>query len=213
MDIPLLSLPLIVIILTALVSVIAFSSPSLIEKLIFNPFRIKRRHEYYRFLTSGFIHGHYPHLIFNMFTLYFFAPVVEQQYQYYFGERLGMIYFLLVYLGAIIVGGFSDYFKYQDHPHYNALGASGGVSGILMASVLMAPLNKLYLMFIPIGIPGFIFGVLYLLFSYHQSRHGQDNIGHAAHLWGAVFGVALTALLRPAFLMEFVEQISQWRLF
>lgn len=207
-----LSLPLILIVITVVLSLVTFSNNSLTQKLILNPYTIKRRSEYYRLLTSGFIHANLPHLLFNMFTFYFFAPVVESYFSHYFGTA-GTWIFLGLYLGAIVVGSLPDYFKYQDQPHYNALGASGGVSGIVMASILMEPLNKLYIILIPIGIPGFIFGILYLMYSYYQSKNANDNIGHTAHLWGALFGIALTALLRPAFLTEFVAKISQWSVF
>lgn len=207
-----LSLPLILIIITVVLSLIGFSNEATLRKLILNPYAIKRSNAFHRLLTSGFVHANLPHLLFNMFTFYFFAPVVERYFSSYFGAG-GTWLFLGLYLGAIVVGSLPDYFAYQDQPHYNALGASGGVSGILMASILMEPLNKLYIILIPIGIPGFIFGILYLVYSYYQSQNANDNIGHTAHLWGALFGIIFTGLLRPAFLSEFVTKISQWSVF
>lgn len=202
----------IIIGITVVVSFLAFSNEGLRNKLILNPYIMKRKNEFFRLLTSGFIHADIGHLAFNMITFYFFAPVVLSYFAYYFGAN-GTLLFIALYLGAMALGSLPDYFTYQDQPHYNALGASGGVSGVVMASILMEPLNKLYLMFIPIGIPGFIFGILYLLYSYYQSRNANDNIGHRAHLWGAVFGIVFTALLRPAFIGEFAAKISQWSIF
>jgi membrane associated rhomboid family serine protease len=100
-----------------------------------------------------------------------------------------------------------DFGKYKDNAYYNAVGASGAVSAIVFASILFNPGGKIYLFFIPIGIPAVIFGALYLVYSYYMSKRGRDNVGHSAHFWGAVFGFVFTILLKPELFMLFVEKI------
>jgi membrane associated rhomboid family serine protease len=140
-----------------------------------------------------------------MFTLYFFGSTVEW--------RLGGGLFLILYLVGIVVSDVPTYLKNRKNPYYNSLGASGGVSAVVFASILFRPLAPLYLMFIPIPIPGFIFGGLYMLYSYYQAKRGGDYINHDAHLYGALFGLAFSILAVPSALPNFLAQISTWRLF
>lgn len=170
-----------------------------------NPYSTDQRREYWRFITSGFIHNDYMHLFFNMFTLYFFGGIVE--------STLGGVLFIILYLVGIIISDVPTFLKNRKNPYYNSLGASGGVSAVVFASILFYPMNPLYLMFIPIGIPGFIFGAIYMLYSYYQAERGGDNINHDAHLYGALFGILFAIIAVPGSLVHFFEQVSQWRLF
>jgi membrane associated rhomboid family serine protease len=142
-----------------------------------------------------------------MFALFFFG----QHVAYYFGPQ-GNILMITLYLLGIVIADIPTYLKYQDVPKYNSLGASGGVAAVVFSSIMFEPINPIYIMFIPIGIPGFILGALYLVYSYYQGKRMSDNINHDAHLFGAIFGLAFTVILRPGVVISFVQQISNWSL-
>ncbi|WP_375419193.1 rhomboid family intramembrane serine protease [uncultured Hymenobacter sp.] len=205
--------PIIVLIaLTVLVSAYAWSNPEVMERWILWPYRMSRQPgELYRLLTSGFLHADWGHLLFNMIAFYSFGSIVLGQFQASFGASKGLGYFLLLYLGGIIISDLPTYFRHRDDPGYRSLGASGGVASVLFAGVLFAPLNKIYIMFLPVGIPGFLFGFLYLVYSYYMGRRRGDNINHDAHFYGALYGVLLTVLLLPAVLPYFLEQVRGFR--
>jgi membrane associated rhomboid family serine protease len=196
-----------ILIITIAISIYAWNRPELYQKLILNPYRIKHHKQYWRFLTSGFVHINYLHLFFNMFALFFFG----QHVAYYFGPN-GDVLMIILYLLGIIVSDIPTYLKYRDFPNYNSLGASGGVAAVVFSSIMFDPLNPIYIMFIPIGIPGFVLGALYLIYSYYQGKRMSDNINHDAHLFGAIFGLFFTVALRPGVVVSFVEQISNWSL-
>ena len=196
-----------IIIITIGASFYAWNRPEVYQKWILNPYQIKLHRQYWRFITSGFVHLNYMHLFFNMFALFFFG----QHVAYYFGPR-GDILMLVLYILGIIVSDIPTYIKYHNMPNYNSLGASGGVAAVVFSSIMFDPLNRIYIMFIPIGIPGFVLGALYLVYSYYQGKRMADNINHDAHLFGAIFGLIFTVLMRPGVVASFVEQISNWSL-
>lgn len=203
---------LLIITVTALTSFLAWRSPSLLDSWLMNPYRIYSRGEYHRFLTSGFIHADVGHLLFNMLSLYFFGGIIEQIFSALFGG-LGPIYLIGFYLAGILVSDIPSYLKHRFDPGYNSLGASGGVSSVLFAAILFSPLSKIYIYFIPIGIPGFIFGGLYLAYSYYESKQNRGNVNHDAHLYGALFGIVCMIAIYPQVLPQFIEQIASWRIF
>lgn len=205
------SVTLVIIILTVIASFYAWSKPHLQQKWIFNPYRVNANNEYYRFITSGFIHVDQMHLLFNMFTFYFFGSLVEKIFASIFGP-LGLVVYVLFYLAAIIVSDLPTYIKYKAQPHYNALGASGGVSAIVFSSILFFPLNDICL-FGLLCLPGFILGILYLLYSFYQGKQMADNINHDAHLYGALFGVIFTIIIQPPVVISFFEQVASFKLF
>jgi len=127
-------------------------------------------------------------------------------FQNYSGGE-GTILFIVFYILGIIISDVPSYIKYKDLPAYNSLGASGGGSAIVFSSIMFFPLDPIYIMFIPIGIPGFILGALYIIYSYYQGKRMGDNINHDAHLWGALFGVAFTIILVPGVVPSFFEQV------
>lgn len=182
---------LIIIAVTAIISFIAFNNQQLFEKYKFNVGAILQKKEYIRLLSAGFLHADLMHLLFNMMTLYFFGPIVVQA----FGE----IGFLMVYFGSILLGNIFSLYLYKNQPWYSAIGASGGVSGILFASIAMIPDLGIMFFFIPIPIPGYIFGFLYFAYSVYMmlNPNQHDNIGHAAHLGGAFFGLVYAIALQP----------------
>jgi Uncharacterized membrane protein (homolog of Drosophila rhomboid) len=148
---------LIIITVTAIISFIAFNNQQLFEKYKFNVGAILQKKEYIRLLSAGFLHADLMHLLFNMMTLYFFGPIVV--------EAFGEIGFLMVYFGSILLGNIFSLYLYKNQPWYSAIGASGGVSGILFASIAMIPDLGIMFFFIPIPIPGYIFGFLYFAYS------------------------------------------------
>jgi membrane associated rhomboid family serine protease len=194
--------------ITVAISLYAFNNGKVMQDLIMNPYVIHTRHQYYRFLTSGFIHGDHMHLIFNMVSLYFFGPNIETIFGLIFGS-MGTVYYLALYLLGIIISDVPTYFKHRHNPRYNALGASGGVTSVIFSFILFDPLGKIGLYFF-IPVPGFIFAVLYVIFSVYQGRRGGDNINHDAHLYGALFGIAFCMILYPPVIGYFVDQITRW---
>ena len=179
---------IVIIALNVIITLKGFNDFSFFEKYKFNIAGI-RRGEQIRMLSSGFLHVDYTHLLFNMLTLYFFAPVVI--------TTIGVTKFCLIYLASLVVGNLLSYYFHRNEYHYSAVGASGAVTGILYSAILFYPDMGLYLFFIPIAIPAWIFGILYLLYSIYgmKSRHG--NIGHDAHFGGAIAGYVLTLAFVP----------------
>lgn len=145
-----------------------------------------------RMLTSGFLHVDIAHLFFNMFTLYFFANVVIN----WFGQGK----FIIIYFISLLAGSLLALFFHKDEPYYSAVGASGAVTGILYAAILLQPNDSLYLMFIPVPIPAYILGIGYLLYSIYGMKSHLGNIGHTAHFGGAVGGYLTTLLFMPSLL-------------
>ncbi|WP_265429817.1 rhomboid family intramembrane serine protease [Chryseobacterium sp. YIM B08800] len=187
---------ILVIAITAIISFIAFNNKEIFEKYKFNVGAIQHRKEYIRILSAGFLHADIMHLLFNMMTLYFFGPVIL--------EGFGNIGFLIIYFGSILLGNIFSLFIYQKQPWYSAIGASGGVSGILFAAIAMMPNIGIYFFFIPIPIPGFIFGLLYFSYSVYMMLNPKqwDNLGHAAHLGGAFFGLVYAVIIQPQSAIE-----------
>lgn len=157
--------------------------------LIFYPPAVANNNQYYRFITCGFIHADFAHLIFNMLSLYLFGQFVEHAFVFIFGNA-GKILYLLLYILALAACLLPTYFKNRTNYYYRSLGASGAVSAVIFAGIMLEPNNKIGLLFFPVMIPGFVFGPLYLLISALLDKKGGSNINHSAHIWGALFGVA-----------------------
>jgi membrane associated rhomboid family serine protease len=194
--------------ITVAISFIAWERKALMSMFIMNPYRIHRFHEYHRFITSGFIHKDHMHLLFNMFSFYFFGLAIENVFGQIFGDK-GGIYFIVMYVLAIIVSDLPSYFKQKDNPRYNSLGASGGISAVIFAFIIFEPLADICI-YIAFCMPGFILGTLYIGFSYYQGKKSNDNINHDAHLYGALFGFVFCAVLYPQSLPYFIDQIKNW---
>lgn len=191
---------LLIIIVTALISIGGFNNRALMAKYQLNPYQVYHRKEWYRMLTHGFIHVDWTHLIFNMLTLFFFGKYVEAM----IGN--GLIY-LLFYLSAIVVSALTTLFKHKDNYLYNAVGASGGVSAILFASILFNPDSSIMFLLFPVPIPGFIFGLIYIAYSHYMSRKESDNVNHDAHLLGALYGFTVPLLFNLDYIKIFINQI------
>lgn len=189
----------------AAVSYFSFSNKALYTMLLFSPFIIIREKQWYRFISSAWVHADFMHLAFNLFVLYGFGNFLENVFVLWFSE-VGKGYYLFLFLGSVVIAGIPSYLKHKDNAAYAAIGASGGVSGVLFANILLQPFNNLYL-FGAIPIPGIVFGVVYLWYSRHMSKKGTDNIGHDAHIWGALGGMAILIVMRPSVLLSFFQQI------
>ena len=184
------SITLIIIISTVIVSFIAFKNQQVMDKLIFYPPVINEMNQYYRFVTCGFIHADVGHLAFNMISFYLFANgLVEPKFMEFFGDY-GRAMLLIMYVLALIVCLLPTYWKNKTNENYKSLGASGAVSAVVFAGLMISPLSQIGFFIIPPIIPGFIFGPLYLVISAYMDKRGGDNINHSAHIWGALFGVA-----------------------
>lgn len=191
----------VIIIITVIVSIAAWQSRPLLERLIFYPPAVNKG-QYDRLLTHGFIHADGMHLLFNMFTLYFFGSVIERFYINKFGH-LGFVAF---YVLAIIVAILPTYARNKNNPRYSSLGASGAVSAVLFAYILFAPWNTLYL-FAVLPIPAIVFAIAYVAYSIWADRRGGGNINHSAHLFGAVFGVVATIAIEPSIIFHFLNRL------
>lgn len=200
----------IIIALTVITSILAFSNRALFDKLLFDPYRIFHMKQFYRFITHALVHADWVHLGINMFVFWSFGRMVESMFQYIFGVGKGLYFYFLLYLGGVILSSLPSYGKNKDNTWYTAVGASGAVSAVLFSSILISPLSGIRFIFIPIDIPAFIFGFLYLFYSAYMSKRGNDNIGHDAHFWGAVYGLAFTLIIKPALFSGFIHQISSY---
>lgn len=190
------SITLIIVVITCIVSISGFSNTKIVDDLIFYPPAVSRRNQWYRFFTCGLIHADWGHLIFNMLSLYLFGIGVEHAFSspQLFAEK-GKVFYLLMYVLALMVSLLPTYSRHKNDYYYRSLGASGAVSAVIFAGLLIAPGTEVYFFFIPIPIPGFIFAPLYLIISIMMEKKGGDNVNHSAHIWGAVFGLVFVIVI------------------
>ena len=196
------SITLIIIAITCIVSFMALNNGRLMNDLILWPPAITRQREYHRLVTYGLVHADFGHLLFNMLTLFFFRRVMEQFYT----AQLGSFGFALFYIGGLVVSILPSYLKNRTNPNYRSLGASGAVSAVLFAFVLLAPWSRILVLVIPM--PAIVYAVLYTGYSIYMDRRGEGNVNHSAHLWGAAYGVIFTLLVNPRVLPYFLDALS-----
>jgi membrane associated rhomboid family serine protease len=188
--------------LTVIVSWVAFERPKLLDRLTLWPPAIDRKHEYDRLVTYGFVHADWMHLLFNMMTLYFFGPLAER----YYAEYMGPLAYPLFYLSALVVAILPTYLRHRRDAHYRSLGASGAVAAVLFTFVLLSPWSIIYVFVIPC--PAIVFGVLYLGYSVWADRRGHGNVNHAAHFWGALYGIVFAIVAEPRVVPSFLEKLT-----
>ena len=196
-----------IIIVTVIVSLLAMQNAGIFHRLSFSPWLIREKGQGWRFVSYGLIHAGWMHLAINMFVLYSFGRQVENGFQVIFGPEKGWLYFFLLYVGGILFSTLYDYGKYKNDIYYNAVGASGAVAAVLFSSILLSPNSSLIIFPIPIPIPAYVFGIIYLIYSMYMGKKGQDNIGHNAHFYGALYGLIFTAIVVPNVVKMFIAQL------
>jgi membrane associated rhomboid family serine protease len=201
------SITLIIIGVTVAVSLAALNNRALFENLLFQPFVIAARKDWFRFISHGFVHGSIMHLLVNMYVLWMFGTAVEGAYAELTGKD-PMVPYLILYLGGIVLSSLPAYFKHKHDPEYRSVGASGATSAVVFSFILLHPDTKLMLIFLPIPLAAWIFGGLYLAYEWYMSRQGRDGIAHDAHYFGALYGIAFTALLDPAVVTRFFSSVG-----
>ncbi|TAH00048.1 MAG: rhomboid family intramembrane serine protease [Sphingobacteriales bacterium] len=208
------SATLIIVIVTVAVSLAGFSNERLINNLIFYPPAVAQQKQWYRFFTCGFIHADLGHLAFNMIALYLFGRYLEEDFSFIFGSK-GTFLYVLMYVSALWFCLLPTYKKNIDNYQYRSLGASGAVSAVVFASIVLNPLNKIGFFVIPPIIPGFIFAPVYLIISQILEKRQADNVNHSAHIWGALYGMAFLVVAAYAFsdykvVNMFIEQVKSY---
>ncbi|UJP65440.1 rhomboid family intramembrane serine protease [Mongoliitalea daihaiensis] len=203
---------LVLIGITVLTSYQAWNKPDLLNRWMFTPYLIKNRNQWDRFVLSGFIHKDGMHLFFNMFTFYFFGSTIEYFLTYRLGFGLGIVTYVLFYVGAIVIADIPTFLKHQGNSYYRALGASGGVAAAVFGSIILRPLSDICL-FGLICLPGFALGGMFLIYTIVQAKKGHDGVNHDAHLYGAIAGILFILLIFPSSAGMFWEQLKSFRLF
>ena len=182
------------ILATALISYKGFNDRLFFEKYMLRVGSVLKDKEYIRMVSSGFLHADWMHLFFNMFTLYFFGPEVLY--------HVGVTNFAIIYFGSLLFGSLMALYFNKDNFYYSAIGASGAVSGIIFSSIILVPEMSLFIIPIPFPIPGWLFGIGYVLYSIYGMKKQLGNVGHSAHLGGGISGIIITILLEPSVVEE-----------
>lgn len=188
-----------IMIFTVVTSIYAFNDNSAYGKFMLNPFSISRGQKVYTLITSGLIHADWMHLIFNMITFFSFGFPLER--------AIGSGPFAAIYFVGLILSDIPTVIKHKNDIWYNSLGASGAVSAVLFASILLFPFTKIYIIPFPFGIWAIVFGPLYLIYCVYAAKQARDNINHDAHFFGALTGMIVMVLLVPGVMPHFIEQI------
>ncbi|NQV52433.1 MAG: rhomboid family intramembrane serine protease [Flavobacteriales bacterium] len=196
------SITLVILVACVLASVSAFNNRDIFFKLDFQPYMIDQRKQWYRFISHAFIHADWGHLVINMFVLYQFGKFVEGAFAALFPDKW-VLYFLMLYVGGILFSTIPGYARNRKNYAYHGVGASGAVSAIVYAFILIDPMAPLGIFLIPFHIPAWIFGLLYLALEYYLDKNSKSHIAHSAHYFGAVFGLVFTFILEPQLLLRF----------
>ncbi|PKL84652.1 MAG: rhomboid family intramembrane serine protease [Ignavibacteriae bacterium HGW-Ignavibacteriae-1] len=164
---------------------------------VLSPPKVVHEKKFYLLITSGFLHADLMHLLFNMLTFYFFGFALEQ--------IIGSLNFLIIYLVSLVLSSVPTVIRHKDNYSYGSVGASGAISGILFASIMVMPNAGIMIFPVPIPIPAWIFGILYLLWSYFAAKRANDNINHDAHFYGALTGIIMMIILIPGIINHFIQ--------
>lgn len=188
----------IIFVLTLAASLWAFNNENIYARFILNPYGVSRGQRVYTIITSGLIHKDWNHLFFNMLSYYFFAFQLEAMF--------GHWQFGLLYVASLILSDLPSIQKHKEDIWYNSLGASGAISAVIFSYIMYDPLASMGIIFIPIPIPAWIFGLLYLVYCHYASKHARDNVNHDAHLFGALSGILITIALNPHIVHNFITK-------
>jgi membrane associated rhomboid family serine protease len=191
---------LVILVVTIVVSVIGLNSPRVIERSLLRPYLVARRSGYTGLITSGFVHADVSHLVFNLITFYSFGFPLERV--------IGTTRFVALYFSALLISGLGTCFKHRNDPAYASLGASGAILGVLFASIIYFPRQRLFILPFPIPIPAPLFAVVYLGYSYYSSRMAKGRINHDAHIFGALTGLLFVLLTDPTTFLDVVRSFS-----
>ena len=196
----------IIIAITCVVSMLAFGNARLLGEMLFWPPALRERGEYQRLLTYGLVHADFTHLLFNMFTLYFFGTFVERFYQ----ARMGDYGFAFFYALGLVASILPTWWRHRHDPEYRSLGASGSVMAVLFASILFDPWMLIYL-FAALPVPAIVYAVLFVVYEVWADRRGRDRVNHSAHLWGAAYGLLFTLAVDPSLWGRFLRMLAHPR--
>jgi membrane associated rhomboid family serine protease len=198
------SYTIIIVAITCIISLVGFTNESVVNKLILWPRKMDNPMEYYRLLTSGFIHADWMHLAFNMYALYIFGSNVQMIFGY-LGIQSEL--YVMLYLTGIIVASLPSFLKNRHNAYYRSLGASGGVASIIFFTIYYFPWSRIGIFPIPFNIYAIVFGGLYLAYEAFMARRGMGNVNHDAHFWGSVYGLFFAFLLDPTHGKGFIDTI------
>jgi len=199
-------LTLFLVAVTSIVSIIAFNNHELMDKAKFNAYMVYHKRDYGRLLSHGLVHSGWMHLLVNMYVLYLFGGNIETLFSLFSAN--GKFWYIFMYVTALVVASLPSLFKHKDNHYYNAVGASGAVSAVVFSLILIAPTEKFGFLLIPgLRFPAYVFGALYLAYTYYMVKRGKDNIAHEAHFAGSVYGFFFPLIFAPGLLMSFWHQI------
>jgi len=196
-----LSITVLLIAVTALVSIGAFQDRRVYEALLYQPYAVRAKGHWYRMFTHAFVHADWPHLLVNMFVLFMFGQNVELLYAMV-TPLPTIVAYLALYIGGILFAALPGLVKHSTDPGYRSVGASGAVSAVLFAQILLLPTREVSILLVPIAMPAWVFGILYLIYSWYMDKRANDHVAHDAHFYGAVFGILFTAALHPDLLFH-----------
>ena len=196
---------IIIAVLIFIISNIAFRENQIFYKYQLNAYDFVHKKQYYRIITHAFLHADWAHLLINILVFISFGQALLAYFQYFWGDSANLI-FIVFFVSAIMVSSIYSIYKNRNNISYNAIGSSGAVSAVLFASIFFDPWHKIYF-FGVLPIPGIVFGILYLGYSFYMGKKNQDNIGHDAHFWGAVYGFIFPILIQPNLIGLFTQQL------
>ncbi|MBL7942721.1 MAG: rhomboid family intramembrane serine protease [Flavobacteriales bacterium] len=213
-------LTLFLLAITVVTSWQAWERSPLFEKLLHSPYRIHQFREYYRILSHALIHGDGTHLIFNMIGLFMFGKYLEAVFTHgqevapsliYWPQGMGYVLYLALYAGGIAAGALPSIRKHRDHPGYRSVGASGGVSALLMAFAIVNPTAGMSFIFLPFfTLPAFIWILIFFAMEHYLARRGGTGIAHDAHIYGAIYGILFILLISPKLGARFISEVSAY---
>jgi len=199
------TMTLVLVAITVAISIAGFNNLRVIESLIFSPLAVLRNRDWHRLVTYGFIHADGTHLLFNMVTLFFFGPQVEAALV----PRIGSAGYILFYLAALVVSILPSMWRHRNDAKWLSLGASGAVTAVLFAFILLRPWAMIVVFVVPM--PAILYAVVYVAYTIWADRRQRDRVNHSAHLWGAAFGVLFMVALSPRIVPAFLDALAHPR--